>query len=357
MNKTAEIFSDFEVYKYSRAPMMTKLIGASLFLHIVFITVIAVSPVLQDMLFVASFFSDKEFVDKAYKKTTIGEEIALVIDFKKDKFQYPEGYFVMSAEQPKIVEVPKPAPTQNNQVAKNNKAKKTKADKPAGAKDGAKDGTDVAANDGTKDVDATKDGEEKKADDTAQDAKPAIREYNKRPMKEFAVEVAKKQEAGAIDLKENFEVVITGELDKNGNLRAAKYKTVQGSKGMSVVAAQAVAAMNDSGILSNLSALNEGKKENSPLTFNIKRNASQWIIRLESEVESVDKANTVANGLNWIITIGEKSRRGKDEGTILKNMKVSAKGKRVTINCIIPAQIADPMIERQLVLAKQEVGK
>lgn len=338
MNNSPELFSDFEVYKYSRAPVILKLLGASLVLHIAFITVIAFSPVLQDMLFVASFFSDTEFVDKAYRKTKIGEEVALIIDVKNGKFVYPQGYFAMFekpkvvqtvVEKPKLKPTPKPKPKTNAQTAKNKKDK-------AGTKDGTdKDQADSAA----------------QAND---DYGPV--QFNKRPLKDFGADVKQMVEKGKLDLEQSFEVIISGSLNAKGRLVNPKYRVVSGSKEMSVVVANLAAAMNDSGLLAQFVKANDGKPL-SNLTFRAKRDAASFVVTVESKVDSPEVASKISSALGLVFLLVKKARAGKDEAILLSNTSASAKGSSFVVNFRMSSAQADALINRQLALAKQDVGK
>jgi hypothetical protein len=336
MNNSPELFSDFEVYKYSRAPIMMKLLGASLAVHIAFLTAVAVSPALQDMLFIASFFSDTEFVDKAYKKSTIIEEVGLIIDVKNEKFAYPQGYFAMF-EKPKVVQTiavkpkpkptPKPKPKTNVQTAKNKKAE---------TKDEAnKDQTDTAAQ-------------------VNDDHGPV--EFNKRPLKDFGADVKAMVEKGKLDLEQPFEIVISGSLNAKGRLVNPRYRVVSGSKEMTKVVANLALAMNDSGLLAQFVKANDGKPL-SNLIFRAKRDAASFVVTVESKVDSPQVAGKISSALGLAFLLVRKARAGKDEAILLSNTSASAKGSSFVVNFKMSSAQADALINRQLALAKQDVGK
>jgi hypothetical protein len=384
MNKTPELFSDFEVYKYSRGPIMTKLIGASFALHIAFLALVIFVPAVRDVLLIASIFSDTDFVERDYKKTKIGREDVTVLDFSK--FTYPEGYFALahqeeaaSAPQPQIIQEAKPQPTPKPlpkqkappnaaQLAKNKK--KNNIGEAVGNKGGDKDGTATAANnkgdnskaeddkDKTDKADADKKTDDvAKADDIAK-AETGSKDFNKKPLKDFGAELKKRDEEGKLNLKEPFEVEIRGELDADGKLQNAKYEPKQGGEEIGRMGGELIAALNDSNLLSKISeVLNKNNKKPHKLGFNIKRDTSQFVVTLEIEAESPDVASIAASGLGFSFLIGAKAREGKDEGTLLEKTKATARGKMVVINTILSNEIVDPMIQRQLALAKQESGK
>lgn len=330
MSKTAEIFSDFEVYKYSRAPVVTKLLGASLFLHLLMGAVVALSPTLRDVLFLSSILSDTTFVDKAYKKTTIQEDVTII---DAGKFKYPEGYFNKNQEsqqQTKVVEKPKPKPKKDkDQLAKSKKEKK----------EVAKTGEEQANNDGEKDMD---------------NYGPV--EFNKRPLKDFGADVKKLVDEDKIKIDQPFEILITGGLNAKGRLTGASYRVINGDKEMNKIVAGLMAAINDSGLFSQLVKANDDKPLKS-ISFRVKRDASTFNAVLDSKVESPDKARAIASALGLTFTLVKASRAGKDEAALMQKTRATSSGDRFTVSFSMSNAQADAMIQRQLTLAKQERGK
>lgn len=332
MSKTAEIFSDFEVYKYSRAPIVTKLLGASLFLHLIMGAVVALSPTVRDVLFLSGILSDTAFVDKAYKKTNIAEDVTII---DAGKFKYPEGYFNKNQEpqqQAKVVEKPKPKPTpkkDKDQIAKNKKDKK----------EVAKNNEEQGNNDGEKDMD---------------NYGPV--EFNKRPLKDFGADVKKLVDDGKIEIDQPFEVLITGGLNSKGRLTGASYRVISGDKEMNRIVAGLMAAINDSGLFAQLVKANDDKPLKS-ISFRVKRDASTFNAVLDSKVESQDKARAIASALGLTFTLVKASRAGKDEAALMQRTRATSSGDRFTVSFNMPNAQADAMIQRQLTLAKQERGK
>lgn len=329
MNKTPELFSDFEVYKYSRAPIVTKLLGASLIFHIILLAVIAVSPLLQDVLFIKSFLEDTVFVDKDYKKTSIKEDVTMI---DSGKFSYPAGYFSLvnerkeTVEQKKTAEKPKPKlkpKKEKDQLAKNKKAEK-----------------DIAQNESEQDDD----------DKDIDNYGPV--EFNKRPLKDFGANVGKLVDEGKVEIDQPFEILITGGLNTRGRLTGASYKVINGSKEINRIVAGLMSALNDSRLFAQLVKANDNKPLKS-LSFRIKRDSSNFNVVLESKVDSPDKARAIASALGLTFTLVKVSRAGKDEAALMQQTKASSNGDKFTINFRMSNSQADAMIERQLTLAKQ----
>ena len=88
----SELFAKFEVNKELRWPVISKLLVGSLALHSVVIACVLFIPGVRDAFNLASLIADTRFVDKAYERTEIGDDVTL-IDLTSDKFRYPDGYF------------------------------------------------------------------------------------------------------------------------------------------------------------------------------------------------------------------------------------------------------------------------
>src|SRR5215203_4340596 len=87
----AELFEKFEVNRETRWVTLSRLVGASLILHGVFLWMAIYVPALRDTFNIAALVANTRFVDKAYDATQIGEEVRLVQ--LGEKVRYPDGYF------------------------------------------------------------------------------------------------------------------------------------------------------------------------------------------------------------------------------------------------------------------------
>src|SRR5580765_8568167 len=93
----AELFENFEVNRDSRWAMLTRLVGASLVLHLVFVWAVIYIPVVRDTLNIAALIASTKFVEKDYVATQIGDDVQL-LNLADNKFHYPEGYFALEAQ-------------------------------------------------------------------------------------------------------------------------------------------------------------------------------------------------------------------------------------------------------------------
>src|SRR4030095_3083831 len=88
----SELFANFEVNKQPRWPNLSKLLAGSLALHVSLAACVVYIPGVRTAFNIASLIAGTRFVDKAYEKTQIGDDVELV-ELASDKFHYPEGYF------------------------------------------------------------------------------------------------------------------------------------------------------------------------------------------------------------------------------------------------------------------------
>ena len=92
----SELFEKFEVNREHRWTALTRLIGASLVLHLALMWLVVYVPALRDGLNIAALIANTRFVDKAYDATQIRDDVQIVQ--LSDKFRYPDGYFTLDAQ-------------------------------------------------------------------------------------------------------------------------------------------------------------------------------------------------------------------------------------------------------------------
>ena len=91
-----ELFERFEVNRAPRWQVLTKLVGASLVLHLVFVWMVIYVPAFRDTLNIAAIIASTKFVDRDYQATQIRDDVRLVQ--LSDKFRYPDGYFQFQSQ-------------------------------------------------------------------------------------------------------------------------------------------------------------------------------------------------------------------------------------------------------------------
>src|ERR1043166_7710843 len=222
-----ELFANFEVNKAPRWPILMRLTGGSILLHLGLLWVVVYVPAFRDALNVAALIANTRFVDKAYNRTEIGNDVTL-LEMSTEKFHYPEGYFALdtqaSAEQlvagntgfaPKII-----SRAQSSKGAEPEASPKPSVSPTPSPSPSASVGTSPTAEaDPNKKL--TPEEAQTKLEQTAAENKlelPDETQLNKKVLKDFAKYAEDQKNAGKLDLDKPFEVVIEAELDKNAKL-------------------------------------------------------------------------------------------------------------------------------------------
>lgn len=358
----SELFANFEVNKEVRWPVISKLLGGSLAAHLLLLSCVLYIPGLRDAFNLASLIADTRFVDKAYERTQIGDDVELV-QLSSDKFHYPEGYFALEGQtavmpplppvsapqftsqppnvQPELAPSPSPSPSpiatvsatptstaSPSQIAQSNTAP-SPAQSPSITADQAQ--TEL----------------EKTADKNNLEL-PKENEINKKAMKDFAAYALDLKNQGKLDLNQPFEIVIEAELDQNGKLVNAKFTKKAGDANLVDLFGRMVAALNDSGFLVYLKPVDKDNP-GSKVVFTIKQGESEVLATVESEASSIESARVLAKGFNAALSIGAQSRAGKDEEVLLRNTSAEPVGKKIVFNFTMPRQAVVDLIKKQLV--------
>ncbi len=90
----AELFTNFEVNREPRWPIVLWLVEASFAAHLLVLICVLYIPGVRDAFNIATLIGDTSFVDKPYEKTEIGDEVQLV-ELSSNKFHYPDGYWAL----------------------------------------------------------------------------------------------------------------------------------------------------------------------------------------------------------------------------------------------------------------------
>jgi hypothetical protein len=349
---TSGIFQHFEVNADPFWPKVSRLVGGSVVFHaLVVATVIFVSPV-RNALSIAMLFSEGNVVDRPYTKTEIGDE-SEITELTTEKFRYPEGYFAMDQ-----MPFPTPTPTPPPQVAAAPyvpapfplQVDPLAVPSPGSSPLGAKNSTATPA--------ATPSPDQEKAQRDLDDASratgidiPAEDEINKRPLKDWVAYATTLSKQNKLDLNQPFEVVIEGDLDRNGKLTNLKFTKRAGSVDVTDLGGKLIAALNDSGLLIYLKKLNQDNP-GSHVAFTIKQSNDQVITAVESEASSVDSARQLAAGFKVMLAFGAKARAGKNEEVFLKSTTVNANEKKITFGLTLPRQTVVDLLKKEIASAE-----
>lgn len=367
----AQLFSDFEINRTSRWPVLSRLLAGSIVLHAVVVAASFYVPAVRDTLNLARVFGDAKYVDADYQKTLIGQR-AEIIEFPHDKFQYPEGYFQMNANAPTAEQLalasqtfivsayvpptPTPAPTPVQQFPKLPRFRPVTVPRalrtPKPASSPAPQATPtpplVANDESPTDGAKTKEETQKELDKVAAAnniVRPDEDAINKRPLKDWLAHAKELKDKGAIKLDGEIEITVTADRQPDGKLVNAKIESKNGDESLVQVASDFVSALSDSGVLNFL-------KDTKRLSITVKLDKDQIVAKVETEADTVQRAKELANGYNGLLIGGQLLKKGQNEEAIYKNTKVSADGKQIIVNFTMPRQSASDML--QDIIKKQE---
>lgn len=365
----AQLFENFEVNRDRRwGVVLTKLVGASLVVHLALLGLVIYVPTVRDTINIAALIANTRFVDEDYRATQIGDEVQVV---QLEKFRYPDGYFALENQiasgqpaaaptpdpfAPKIIsqasqqrDVPDPSPSPSPEASASPAASPAASASPsaaaiAQASPGASPNADQSA------TPLTPEEAQKELEKTAEQNNvplPDENQINKKVLKDFAAYANDLKNQGKLDLNKPFEIVIEAELDENGKLKNPRYKQKTGDANLVELFGKMVAALNDSGLLIYLRAISEDNP-GATVKFTIRQGEQEVLASIESEASSANSAAKLAGGLNGSLVLGALARSGKDEAELMKNTKATPDGKRVVLSFSMPRQNVLDMIKKQM---------
>ncbi len=353
---TGGLFDNFEVNREPIWPKMKWLLAQSVAWHLLLVACVLLIPPVRNALSIAMILSGGRFVDKAYAKTEIGDEIDFT-ELTAEKFRYPEGYFAMDQQgmpnraaqfvgssftprsfKPLPVQSPSPTPV----------ASPTATPSPA-----------IAANkppDATAKPSLTPKAPDDKVVEKAQQRLesaskatgielPQEGEINKQPFKDLAAYATDLRNQGKLDFEKPFEISIDTELNKEGKLVNPQVTKKTGDPNLTELGKKLVEALNDSGILFYLKKINEDKP-GTKVTFTIKQDGKEVTATVESEVASVVSARQLSNAFGLMLGLGADTRKGKDEEILLRSTTVSPDGKKVIFKLNMAHQDVVDIVKR-----------
>jgi len=354
-----ELFANFEVNKDPRWPILLRLTGGSILLHLLLLWLVVYVPALRDALNIATLLANTRFVDKRYTATQIGDDVTL-LDLNTEKFHYPEGYFAIENQQLGSAYAanggPDPyAPKIISRASKDVEPQASPSPSPLlspSPSASASPGTATVTTGATTvdDKKLTPEEAQTKLEQTAAENNlelPDETQLNKQVLKDFAKYANDLKNQGKLDIDKPFEVVIEAELDQNGKLVNPRFTKKAGDPNLVDVFARMVAALNDSGFLIYLKPISKDNP-GAKVKFTIKQGEQEVLASVESEASSDTSARVLAKALNAALVFGASSRAGKDEEVIMKNTNASPDGRKILVNFSMPRQSVVDLIKKQL---------
>jgi hypothetical protein len=358
----AELFEKFEVNRDPRWQVLSKLVGASLVVHLGLLWMVIYVPALRDTVNIAALIASTKFVDKDYERTQIGSDVQIVQ--LSEKFRYPDGYFALEAQidgelpvqspatdpfAPKIISQAGSTPdvTPEASPSPNPEASPSASESPAASESPSATAAPGASNSNTQ---LTPEEAQKQLEKTAEQNNvplPDENQINKKVLKDFAAYANDLKNQGKLDLNKPFEVVIEAELDEKGKLKNPRFTKKDGDENLVDLFGRMIAALNDSGFLTYLQPIS---KDNPGATIKItvKQGEQEVLASVESEASSPQRAQSLTSALNNLLYFGAGSRAGKDEEVLMKNTNATQDGKKVVVNFSMPRQSVVDMIKKQL---------
>lgn len=367
----AELFEKFEVNPDPRWIVLTKLVGASLVVHLGLLWMVMYVPALRDTVNIAALIARTKFVDKDYEATQIGDDVQIVQ--LNEKFRYPDGYFALDAQltgqpgqpappdpfaaqiisqagSPGKVEPeaspeasPSPLPSPEPSVSPS-------ASPAASASPSAIAEASDAANANQNTTPLSPEESQKELEKAAAESNvplPDENQINKKVLKDFAAYANDLKNQGKLDLNKPFEIVIEAELDEQGKLKNPRFTKKVGDENLVDLFGKMIAALNDSGFLTYLQPISKDNP-GSTVKITVKQGEADVLASVESEASSPARAESLAKALNSLLFFGAGSRAGKDEEVIMKNTNATPDGKKVVVNFSMPRQSVVDMIKKQM---------
>ena len=364
-----ELFANVEINREPRWQVMSKLAGASLIFHAAALASLIYVPAVRDMFNIAALLSDTGYVDRAYTRTEIGEDVEL-LQMPPAKFRYPDGYFATETELQlaQALQATAAAPPVNVDLRPISIPTPTPTPEPSPTVEPAPS-VSPAGSPATTTAENTKPAtpltpEEAEAELNRLAAannvvRPSENEINTRPLKDWLARADALRNKGELDLTSEIEITIAAKLNAECRLVEANVVQKTGDARLLEVAKEMVGAIGDSGMLS---FLRDPKKkiENKPLTcdemplqLTIKLNQTEISAKVETEATSPQRASEMASTYNGMLVVGQLNAavKGKDEEVLYRNTQVTSADKKILVNFSMPRQTASEMLKKQLTKA------
>lgn len=362
----AELFENAEINREPHWQIMSKLAAGSLALHVTALACLIYVPAVRDAFNIAALLSDTGYVDKAYTKTEIGEDVQM-LQLPAAKFRYPDGYFATetelqlaqalqaSAAAPPINVDLKPLPSPSPMPTPTPEASPS----PSVAASPGASPTTIADNSKTETPKTPEQAEAELNKIAAENSvvRPNENEINTRPLKDWLARADAMRNRGELDLTAAVEITIAAKLSPECKLIEANVVQKTGDTRLIDVAKEMVSAIGDSGMLSFLRDPKKVKDpkvlicDPMPLQLTIKLDQTEISATVETEADTAERATEMASGYNGLLTVGQFARQGKDEEVLYRNTKVTSEDKKILVNFSMPRQTASEMLKKQLTKA------
>ncbi len=178
-------------------------------------------------------------------------------------------------------------------------------------------------------------------------------EINRKPLKDLAGVFSQLKAEKKVDLEQSFMMKMKGNFDKNYRLTPTENVALSpNNEGTQTLATEFLKAINASHVLSYLSGLRKNLPANKNLGLSLMINQDvekkEVSLAITVETESPEKANILKTGLTGGKDVTMMLRKGKDEEIFLSNTTISSEGNMINISCVMPRELALPILQRYI---------
>lgn len=356
-----ELLGNYEVNGTSRWPLMVRLVGASVILHMAAVACVLYVPAVRDAFNLSRMLAGVHYVSHDYKKTVIGERAEIINLASTDRFRYPDGYFTAPlpspAAQPVIAQPQASDPLAPKIISEWKPERKPKipsivrpqslpsplpSPSPSPAASPSPGGNSAIAAASPSASPLSKEEAEKELDAAA--AKNNVKrpkEINSKPFKDWLAAASVLKAKGDLDLTGTVEITVEADREADGKLSNVVVVAKSGDPRLEQVAKDLIAALSDSGALDFL----EGAKH---LALTMSMNDSEVTATVSTEMQSKERAAQLAQTYGFFIRTAEKIKEGKDEATIYRNTKVTSEDRRIILNFKMDRKDAGALLSKQV---------
>lgn len=165
-------------------------------------------------------------------------------------------------------------------------------------------------------------------------AKPVAEvSINKKPLVDFADDVARKSNSKEVDLNEPFSIEYEAFFDNKGRLDLKRSRIVRsdGDPKLVEVARRGIEAVGDSGWFQYVRDLGVEK-----VTIIASQDNENVSLSIQSEAKTKERARTIVAGLNTMVRIGAEQAKNSNDRLLLQNTKATSNESIFTISLVVP---------------------
>jgi hypothetical protein len=336
----------------TRARRFTRWVGGSIIVHALLLAALFYVPAVRDTFSLANQLAGFRVVSEDYEKTQVYER-AVLVNLSAQKLYYPAGYFqvasqtaVPSPDDPKFVATVNPTPEPTPKPVKPKPTPSPSPDavpSPTSADETAQDAKAKDAKDAG--ASASPSPSEPK---TVEEAKEIMKQsgvgefpqVNSKPFENLYAEGKKMKDAGEIDLSAPLEMTVEADRREDGVL--TNVRVTSGAKidpKVDKLAKDFISALSDSKVLAALAGTRH-------LMMKVGLDQKQLSVTVVTEVASEEHARLMSIGYRAALSIGKRSKAGRDEEKIFDSVNIDHKSKQIILTFKMPRADAGALLSK-----------